>query len=156
MMNGEEMVRTYSDMLYKVAFRYVGNQYDAEDVVSETMLAYFRKERVFESEEHRKAWLLKVTINAAKDALAGRHNDAEINEEILGGEDEWSDVNLSMDLQNALRKLPEHQREIITLFYLQNLSVNEICEVLNKKKGTVTVTLQRARENLKSIIQCQA
>lgn len=62
--NGEEIVRRYSDMVYKIAMRYTRNQYDAEDVLSDTFLTYFKKERVFDSEEHRKARLIKVTIYA--------------------------------------------------------------------------------------------
>ena len=65
MMNEETVVRTYADMVYKIAYRYVLNQADADDVFSETFLAYFKKERVFQDEEHRKAWLIRVTINCA-------------------------------------------------------------------------------------------
>ena len=66
-MNEEAVVRTYADMVYKIAYRYVANPVDADDVFSETFLAYFKKERVFPEEEHRKAWLIRVTINCAKD-----------------------------------------------------------------------------------------
>lgn len=152
-MNGEEVVRTYSDMIYRIAYRYVGNQYDAEDVLSETLLTYFRRERTFESEEHRKAWLIRVAINAAKDLLKGRRNDVEINEEIAADEDEWVNLNLSLDVKAAIMRLPEHQREIILLFYMQNMSVNQIAEILQKNKNTVTVTLSRARENLKKYLE---
>ena len=109
-MNEEEVVRKYADMIYKIAFRYVRNQYDADDVFSETFLNYFKKERVFESEEHRKAWLIRVAINEAKNVCMGRSYDEEINEEILGGEDEQTDVDDVMDLRAAIKKLPEHQR----------------------------------------------
>ena len=59
------VVRTYADMVYKIAVRYTANLTDADDVFSETFLAYFRKERQFNSEEHRKAWLIRVAINCA-------------------------------------------------------------------------------------------
>lgn len=65
-MNEELVVKTYADMVYKIAYRYTANPTDAEDVFSETFLAYFKKDRAFESEEHRKAWLIRVTINCAK------------------------------------------------------------------------------------------
>lgn len=152
-MNGEEVVRAYSDMIYKIAYRYVHNQYDAEDILSETLLAYFKKEREFESEEHRKAWLIRVAINESKNLLSKTQSYEEINEEILGGEDEWGAVNDNMDLKTAIQKLPDHQRQIILLFYIQNLSINQIAEVLGKNKNTVTVTLSRARENLKKFLE---
>ena len=152
-MNGEEVVRTYSDMIYKIAYRYVHNQYDAEDILSETLLAYFKKEREFESEEHRKAWLIRVAINESKTLLSKTRYDEEINEELLGGEDEWSGINDAMDLKSAIEQLPAHQKEIILLYYMQNLSVAQVAEVLNKNKNTVTVTLARARENLKKFLE---
>ncbi|MCQ2430353.1 MAG: sigma-70 family RNA polymerase sigma factor [Clostridia bacterium] len=152
-MNGEEVVRTYSDMIYKIAYRYVHNQYDAEDILSETLLNYFKKEREFESEEHRKAWLIRVAINESKNVLSKTHYDEEINEELLGGEDEWSGITDAMDLKSAIQKLPEHQREVILLYYMQNLSVNEVADMLGKNKNTVAVTLARARENLRKYLE---
>ena len=72
------VVRTYADMVYKIAVRYTANLTDADDVFSETFLAYFRKERQFNSEEHRKAWLIRVAINCAKDQLRGRQQSCEL------------------------------------------------------------------------------
>ena len=152
-MNSEEVVRTYSDMMYKIAFRYVRNQYDAEDAVSEAFLSYFKKEREFESEEHRRAWLIRVTVNAAKDQLSGKTYDEEINEEIAGVEETGVDIETSLTLRDAIQKLPDHQREVITLFYMQELSIVEISEILDKNKSTVAVTLARARENLKKFLE---
>ena len=151
-MNSEEIVRLYADMMYKIAFRYARNQYDAEDIVSEVFLTYFRRERTFESEEHRKAWLIKVTINEAKTLLSGRRYDEEINEEIVGGEDRRTDIDDAIDLKTAIARLPEHQREVITLFYLQDFSIVQIAEILDKNKNTVAVTLARARDNLKHFL----
>ena len=71
-MNGEETVRAYADMVYGIAMKYMRDPYDAEDILSETFITYFKKERTFEGEEHRKAWLIKVTINTAKDFLSAR------------------------------------------------------------------------------------
>lgn len=152
-MNNEEVVRAYSDMIYKIAFRYVRNQYDAENVLSDTLLAYVKKERTFESEEHRRAWLIKVTVNCAKDLLSKRHYDSEIDEEIIGGEDRRAKVDAIIDLREAIKRLPDHQREVITLFYMQELSINEIAEILGKNKNTVAVTLSRARENLREYLE---
>ena len=78
-MNGTEVVRAYSDMVYGVAMRYVRNRTDADDVYSEVFYRYFRRERTFESEDHRKNWLLRVTVNCSKDLLTGRRYDDEID-----------------------------------------------------------------------------
>ena len=57
----EETVRRYSDMVYRLAFARTGNTADAEDVYQEVFLRYLRSDPQFTSEEHRKAWLLRVT-----------------------------------------------------------------------------------------------
>ena len=154
-MNEEEVVRTYSDMVYKIAFRYVRDPDDAEDVYSETFLAYFKKEREFESEEHRKAWLIRVAINAAKTLLSKRSYTEEVNEEILRAEDNSLDTVESLDLKEAIMRLPEHQREVITLFYLQGLSIEQTASVLDKNKNTVSVTLMRAKEALRRYLESE-
>ena len=152
-MNGEEIVRKYSDMVYKIAMRYTRNQYDAEDVLSETFLTYFKKDRAFESEEHRKAWLIKVTINTAKDLLSGRSYDEELTEERLDTHEYQPDTDSVLALREAVQRLPEHQREVITLFYMQDLPIERIAEILDKNKNTVAVTLMRAKENLRKYLE---
>ena len=76
-------MRTYADMVYRIAYRYAKNSIDTDDVFSEVFLTYFKKERTFESEEHRKAWLIRVTINCAKDLLAQRSQLQQLHEEAL-------------------------------------------------------------------------
>ena len=153
MLNAEEIVQTYSSMVYKIAYRYVSDPTDAEDVYSETFLNYFKKDREFESEEHRKAWLIKVTINCAKELLGSRTYDAELNEEIAGGEDFSAPSDEVLALREAIGKLPEKQREVVCLFYLQDLPVRQIAEMLDMNENTVKVTLSRAREKLRTYLE---
>lgn len=151
-MDGEEIVRTYADMVYRVALRYVRSPHDAEDVFSEAFLIYFKKERSFESEEHRKAWLIRVTINCAKELLGNARYAEEINEELLGAaEDRPTDEILT--LREAIEKLPALQKEVITLFYLQDLTVRQISGILDKSENSVKVALHRARENLRRYME---
>lgn len=152
-MNGEETVRAYSDMVYKIALRYTRNTYDAEDVLSETFLTYFKKDRKFESEEHRKAWLIKVTVNTAKDLLSGRTYDEELTEERLDAHEYHENPDEVLTLREAILRLPEHQREVITLFYMQDLPIDRIAEILDRNKNTVAVTLMRAKENLRRYLE---
>ena len=62
----------YGDTVYRLAFAYTRNRADADDVFQEVFLRYFRRAPAFETEEHRKAWLLRVTINRAKSCLSRR------------------------------------------------------------------------------------
>ena len=153
MLNAEDVVRTYADMVYKIAYRYVGNPTDAEDVFSETFLSYFKREREFESEEHRKAWLIRVTINAAKDFLKSRGSWEELNEEIDAPAQEPLDREDILTLRDAILRLPEKQREIICLYYLQDLPIREIAGILDMNENTVKVTLMRSREKLRRLLE---
>ena len=148
----EQIVRTYADMIYRIACRYVKNPTDADDVFSEVFLSYFKKERVFESEEHRKAWLIRVTINCAKDLLGKRVQWTEYNEEIVG-EQTAADKDDYMDLYAAIERLSPEYREVIKLYYLDDLSVKQIAQILDKNENTVKTHLSRAREYLRPLLE---
>ena len=144
-------MRTYADMVYRIAYRYVKNSIDTDDVFSEVFLAYFKKERTFESEEHRKAWLIRVTINCAKDLLAQRAHQQQLHEETLPDQTAH-DADTYMDLHNAIERLRPEYREVIKLYYLDDLSVKEIAQILNKNENTIKTQLSRARDTLKSVL----
>jgi RNA polymerase sigma-70 factor (ECF subfamily) len=148
----EQIVRTYADMVYRIAYRYVKNSIDTDDVFSEVFLAYFKKERTFEGEEHRKAWLIRVTINCAKDLLAQRAQLQQLHEETLS-DPTARDADTYMDLYKAIEGLRPEYREVIKLYYLDDLSVKEIAQILNKNENTIKTQLFRARDTLKSVLE---
>ena len=145
-------MRTYADMVYRIAYRYVKNTIDTDDVFSEVFLAYFKKERIFESEEHRKAWLIRVTINCAKDFLAQRSRLQQFNEETVPDPVE-SNIDTYMDLHAAIEQLRPDYREVIKLYYLDDLSVKQISQILNRNENTVKTQLSRARDTLRHILE---
>lgn len=155
-MNAEMVVRTYSDMIYGIAMRYVRNKMDADDVYSETFYRYFRRERTFESEEHRRNWLIRVAVNCSKDFLIRNGNDAELTDDMYG------DVNITgsnvsmedvIDVRNALKQLREEYREIIELYYLNGLNTREIAMMLQKPHNTVMSQFRRAKDKLQELLQ---
>ena len=149
-MNDEMIVRTYSDMIYGVAMRYVRNRYEADEVYSDVFYRYFRKVRSFQSEEHRKAWLLRVTINCSKDHLMNRQYNVDIDDDMFESVD-FSDVPHKA-LEDILKKLSEDYREVVELHYFNDLKVSEIARMLQKKESTVKVQLMRGREKLKELL----
>lgn len=64
-MEPEAAVRRYADTVYRLAYARTGSREDAEDVFQEVFLRYVRKKPTFKDEEHRKAWLIRVTVNCA-------------------------------------------------------------------------------------------
>ena len=151
-MDAESIVRTYADMVYKIAYRYMRQSDDAEDVFSEVWLIYFKKDRTFDSEEHRKAWLIRVTINAAKELLGKRTYHGELDERMPEQAAPESDREEILDLREALEKLKPEYKEVVCLYYLQDLAVKEIAEVLGQKENTVKTHLLRAREQLRRLM----
>ncbi len=159
LMNGEQLVRTYSDMVYGVAMRYVMNRTDADDVYADVFYRYFRREREFESEEHRKAWLLRVTINSAKDFLIKRKYDTSkdddlFDESLMAVTFSGTDISQEeiMDVRNALKKLKEERREVVELYYINGLNTKEIAAMLQRPENTIKSELRRGRIELKEYL----
>ena len=155
-MKAEEIVKKYSDMIYGVAVRYVRNKADAEDVYSEVFYRYFRRQRTFDNEEHRKAWLLRVTVNCSKELLINRDYHEEINDDMFGSTEITGTTGTKLEdimaLREALKGIKEEYREIIELYYFMELTVGEIAQMLQKSVNTVKSQLRRGREELKQML----
>lgn len=147
--DAEIIIERYSDMVYRLAFSRVGTRQDAEDVYQEVFFRYLKKRPAFESEEHCKAWLLRVTLNCSNTFLTSpwRRRRTELPEN-LPFEDRRQ-----QKLYGELRQLPDKYRDVIHLFYYEELSVEEIGRLLNRKPSTVRTQLTRSREMLRRIMK---
>lgn len=147
--NAEGAITQYSDMVYRLAFSRTGTREDADDVYQEVFYRYLRKHPVFESEEHQKAWLLRVTINCSNSFLSSpwRKRRAELAEDIPFEDKE------KQQLYTELRLLPEKYRDVIHLFYYEEMSAEEIGKLLHRRPSTVRTQLTRAREMLRRVMK---
>lgn len=136
----------YSRMLIKLAFTYVKNTADAEDITQDVFVSLIKKGCGFENEEHEKAWLIRVTINNCKNHLKSSWNKLKVplEEDISYLPKEDSDV-LGMVLN-----LPTKYRTVIHLYYYEDYSINEIAAILRKNPATIGTWLARGRNLLKS------
>lgn len=148
-------IDTYKDMLYKIAFMQLKNEQDAEDIVQEVFCQYYRSGKVFESEEHEKAWFIKVTLNACRKVWRSawyRHN-APLPDYEMPGESRMESDFLKKERQEEVLRLvlslPAKYREVIHLFYYEELSVREICAATGRQESTVTSQLTRGRDILR-------
>ena len=154
-MNGEQIVRTYSDLVYGIAMRYARDPTDADDIYNETFYRYFRRERTFSEEEHRKSWLIRVAVNCAKDFLMKKNHDAELSEDMFGEVTiTGSDVSQEelTDLRNALKRLPEEYREVIELYYLNGINTREIAMMLQRPQRQIIYQMDKGKEKLKEML----
>lgn len=145
----EKVIRYYSDMVYRLAFARTGTKHDTDDIFQEVFLRYVKKNPVFVDEEHRKAWFIRVTINCSNSFWSSLWNKKtqELNDEIL------FETKESINLYSELQQLPPKYREVIHLFYYENMSLEEISIVLNRKNSTVRTQLTRARAMLKRFMK---
>lgn len=144
----EAVIRRYSNMVYRLSFARTGNTSDAEDLYQEVFLRYLTKAPLFASEEHRKAWLLKVTVNCANrfHAMRGRRRTEPLSQALSvpapEGEGLWEE----------LRRLPKRDRTILHLYYYEDLTTEEIAQILERNPATVRSQLLRARNRLKKLL----
>lgn len=149
----QELIQKYFNMVYKIALSRTGTVHHAEDVVQETFLRFLKSDKEFETEEHVKAWLIKVTINCSKSIFLSSwyKKSVPLTEEIIFDSPEKSEV------YYAAMALPPKYRTVIHLFYYEDMSVQQISETLGTKESTVKSQLHRGRqllkENLKGVYE---
>lgn len=145
------IIEKYFNMVYKLALAQARSVHIAEDITSDVFLKYMETNKAFESEEHIKSWLLRVTINASHSVFSSswfkKTVPLEETLEACGIPEEESEVYL------AVMNLPEKYRTVIHLFYYEDFSVLEIADILNSKESTVKSQLLRARALLKDSLK---
>lgn len=145
-----QVVNRWGDMVYRLALARTANVPDAEDVFQEVFLRYFRHEERFHSDEYRKAWLIRCTVNRAKSLVSSpwrkRIVPLETAEEV-GVEDDYREV------YSAVLSLPAKYRTVIHLHYFEGLSVAELAQTLNVPEGTVKSQLSRGRALLRDLLE---
>ena len=152
----EEILDTIGNSILRLALSYLHNIEDAEDILQETMIKFVTVRPVFESESHRKAWLMRVASNLAKNRIDyNRVRDTmELNEEIVGEVQEDLDKGDEYKaIWDAVRSLPVHQREAIHLFYQEGYSTAEIAQITGRREATVRSDLKRARDKLREMLK---
>lgn len=145
----------YADMVYRVAVNQMKNTADAEDIFQEVFIRWMQHRKEFESEQHEKAWLIRVTINLCKNALTSswRKRTEQFDEKLENTLSYEDTVEEGSDVLQAIEKLPEKYRVVIHLFYYEELSIAEIGQVLQEKESTIRTQLTRARRKLKHMLK---
>lgn len=149
----EETICRYQNMVYGLALARTGSPADADDVFQEVFLAYYRSGKTFREEEHRKAWLLRTTLNLSRRVTGSTYRKKvvplEEGEEVSAPFRERRE-NL---VWQALQSLREDYRLPIYLFYFEELSTEQIAHALSIRPGTVRMRLSRGREQLRELLK---
>ena len=151
----EQTIDEYSDMLYKICFLILKNENDVKDVLQETFIKYMTKSPDFKSEDHKKAWLIKVSQNKCKEFLRfhKRHaavplDEVEKSVSVTDGMDTYTTSILSL-IWNLKYKL----KSVVILYYIEGYSVKEVAQILGISESAVKKRLERARKELKLVAE---
>ncbi len=150
----DEQMRTilaaYGPMVYRLALAQLRNPHDAEDVYQEVFLKLLRQKTIFQSREHQKAWLLRVTVNCCKDLLKkASRGDLPLD----GRESEPMPTEENEVLAMALDSLPEQQRVLVHLHYYEGYTTKEIASILELNHSSVRSSLRRACGKMKKFME---
>ncbi|MCR5403143.1 MAG: sigma-70 family RNA polymerase sigma factor [Butyrivibrio sp.] len=145
-----ELLNRYGDSILRMAYSYLHNKSDAEDILQDVLLQYLRNRPVLNDEEHEKAWLLKVACNLSKNRI--KYNKLRETDELLEElvADDKEDLGFVWE---AVKSLPVKYSEVIHLFYEEGMSTSEIAKVLGRKEATIRSDLKRGREKLKEVLK---
>lgn len=157
-MNDKDYIRAvnlYTDSLFKIAYSYCINRQDAEDVVQNTFLSFYKVNKTFDSDEHMKNYLVKMTVNNCKHMFLSSWNKKVVLFDEFKGDNYYTLENQDehYELYRAIMSLPEKYRVVVHLYYFEDYSVKEIAELISVKETTVQTRLLRARTKLKNILQ---
>ncbi|MCR5279916.1 MAG: RNA polymerase sigma factor [Lachnospiraceae bacterium] len=146
----EWVIENYSSLLYKVCFIILKNDQDTKDVLQETFITYMTKNPSFNSEEHRKAWLIKVSQNKCKEFLRFHKKHASIPLEEV---EESLVITSGMNVEDKEKlrliwNLSYNLKSVVILYYVEGYSVKETAYILHISEGAVKKRLQRARQIL--------
>lgn len=139
----------WGDTVMRVAHRCMRNVPDAEDVFQTVFMRLLKSKAAIDSEEHLKAWLIRVTTNCCYDELRKRRPTAILDEASAIIEDEEPYLSKS-SLEKAIDSLvPPIKRSIIHLYYYEGYTTEEIAKIIGEKPATVRSHLYRARKALR-------
>ena len=154
-MRGEEeaarAIERYGDMVRRLCLVHLKNPADTEDIFQNVFLKYVLSPVVFESPEHEKAWLIRVTMNACKDLMKSFFRSRTVPlEELLDQPAPLSEEH--REVLEAVLDLPQKYRDAVYLHYYEGYTAAEIGKLLGKNTNTVYTLLTRAREQLRKTL----
>lgn len=159
------LIDLYQHKVYQICLRMVGNHQEAEDLAQETFLRAYLNIDSYETDKKFSSWLYRIATNVSIDRLRKRKPDAYLDAEVTGTqgltlyhlladnnerpEDQLLTLEVQENVQKQIARLPPKYRSAIVLKYMEDLSLQEVSEVLDIPVSTVKTRLYRAREILR-------
>jgi len=150
-----QIVEEYGNRLLRTCYLILRDKEEAEDVVQETFIKVFRKMETFKENSGLYTWIYTIALNLSRDRLKKKQDMLALEDEFVGNNNVESHVEMSIDreiLRKELFRINSLYREVLVLFYFEDLSIREISNLLNEKEGTIKSKLSRGRNILKASI----
>ena len=148
--NFPQVVYRYQDTVFRLAYGYTKNHFDADDVTQNVLLQLYKTDKAFESEAHLKNWLLCVTVNQCKNLFRApwrKHENLEDYANTLVFQEEDS-----KDLFCMVMGMDQKYRVTLLLHYYEGYSIREIAQIMNIPEKTVSIRLARGRKILREML----
>lgn len=144
-------IELYADMIKKICMLHLKNHADTEDIFQTVFLKYMTAFPVFENQEHEKAWLIRVTINACHDLIRSFFRSKTVSLDAVS--EQLSELSIpDRDVLEAVLSLPVQYKDVVYLYYYEGYSAVEIAGILHKKVNTIYTLLSRAKALLKKTL----
>lgn len=142
----ELVLKTYSDMIYKLALSQTKNKANTEDIFQDVFMRLMKTDTKFQNSNHTRAWLIKTTLNCCRNLWnsAWFRRTTSLDEN-LQTEETFNEDNL----YSKVMELPKKYRSVIHLFYYEDMSIADISKSMGLKKETVASQLSRGRAILR-------
>lgn len=146
----ELLVSDNYKIIFKIAYKYCGNQRDAEDITQDSCIKIARNLKFFKGDSAFTSWLYRLVINCAKDFYKknNRHISQCTDIEIMHGTDKPDDILYAKQIIDAVYKLPDKEKEAILLVHGEGLSHRETAKILEVKESTISWRIHEARKKL--------
>uniref|UniRef100_UPI0040569003 sigma-70 family RNA polymerase sigma factor n=1 Tax=Agathobacter sp. TaxID=2021311 RepID=UPI0040569003 len=154
--NIERLMNEYGDAIFRMCYLYLKNYHLAEDAAQETFIKAMKRYDSFNGQSSEKTWLTRIAINCCKNTMRMnwyRLENTNLEENICELEVEpIEQMSKRNDISRAIQSLKTDDREVIVLYYYQELSMKEIAQVIGKSENVAIQRVNRARERLKKIL----
>ena len=160
-----EVIELYKDKVFQICFRMLGNRHEAEDIAQEAFIRAYVNIHTFNQKRKFSTWLYRIATNLCIDRIRKKKPDYYLDAEVKGTEgltmysqvaaegqlpeEEVEEMELQAEIQRQILKLPDKYRSVIVLKYIEELSLQEISEILDLPLGTVKTRIHRGREALR-------
>ncbi|MFC1622134.1 RNA polymerase sigma factor [Patescibacteria group bacterium] len=154
-----EIISRYEEKLQKYVVRLIQNTELAEDVVQDTFLKVYRNLRGFDQKRKFSSWIYRIAHNEAVNKIKKETKIKKFSLDELfvkspdDVEKDYEKKELGREVRSCVNELDYKYKDVVVLYYLEDKSYEEICEILNLPLGTVSIRLSRARKLLKEICQ---